>query len=287
MWHDAPRQGLYRSTDDGTTWDSLNDSISIQGFGTQAIGAFGIVVTMQGTILAGDPSHIYRSSDISKTWYVVPNTPSDEDVNTFFIGRNGNIYAGMNFDYVFRSTDDGIDWQNTGGAPAVTSLTEDASGYIYASSSTGVYRSTDEGDSWKQINSGLLSAGIASVGIDTAGYLYAGSNNANYDYLYRSVQTTTAVQEQGATPTGFTLEQNYPNPAASATTILFSTAAEGTVTLKIYNALGNEVATLISGRLAAGTHTAVLETQALPQGMYYYQLQANGKTQTKKIVLVK
>ncbi|HZV13449.1 MAG TPA: T9SS type A sorting domain-containing protein, partial [Candidatus Kapabacteria bacterium] len=73
----------------------------------------------------------------------------------------------------------------------------------------------------------------------------------------------------------------------SATTIMFNTASEGNVTLKIYNALGNEVTTLVSDRLAAGAHSAQWDTNNLPQGVYYYQLQAGGKTQTKKIVLVK
>jgi photosystem II stability/assembly factor-like uncharacterized protein len=284
MWHDAPRQGLYRSTNDGTTWESLNDSITVPNFGTQAIGAFSITVTKQGIILIGDYNGIYSSSDTGTTWVLSTGAADIHYPNALFISREGYIYAGAYSDYVYRSSNGGAIWQNTGGAPSTNSIVEDASGYLYTSSTTGVYRLTNGGGNWEQINSGLTNVQMTALGIDSAGYLYAGTTNYG---IYRSMQTTTAVQEQGATPTGFTLEQNYPNPAASATTILFSTAAEGTVTLKIYNALGNEVATLISGRLAAGTHTAVWETQALPQGMYYYQLQANGKTQTKKIVLVK
>ncbi|HZV13573.1 MAG TPA: hypothetical protein VFA55_10190, partial [Candidatus Kapabacteria bacterium] len=71
---------------------------------------------------------------------------------------------------------------------------------------------------------------------------------------------SSAVQELSIPPTGFVLAQNYPNPAASATTIMFNTASEGNVTLKIYNALGNEVTTLVSDRLAAGAHSAQWDT---------------------------
>jgi flagellar hook assembly protein FlgD len=99
-------------------------------------------------------------------------------------------------------------------------------------------------------------------------------------------------------PTGFALAQNYPNPFNPTTSIQFSLPAAANVTLKIYNVLGQEVATLVNEQRGVGTFEAVWNGRnsagnQMASGMYFYNLIAtstDGKntfTNVKKMLLLK
>jgi hypothetical protein len=77
-----------------------------------------------------------------------------------------------------------------------------------------------------------------------------------------------------ATPAKYALHQNYPNPFNPSTTIEFALPKASFVTLKIYDLLGNEVATLVAEKLPAGKHQRVWEASGLASGMYLYRLEA-------------
>jgi len=89
------------------------------------------------------------------------------------------------------------------------------------------------------------------------------------------------------TPENFSLSQNYPNPFNPSTVINYSVAKDGFVSLKIYNNIGQQVAELMNGVQAAGVYNAVFNAAALPSGIYFYKLEANGFADTKKMILVK
>jgi hypothetical protein len=88
-------------------------------------------------------------------------------------------------------------------------------------------------------------------------------------------------------PACFALHQNYPNPFNPSTTIEFALPHSGLVTLKVYNVLGEEVATLIAGERAAGTYRATWDASGLPSGVYLFRLTAGEYVHTKKMVLMK
>lgn len=92
---------------------------------------------------------------------------------------------------------------------------------------------------------------------------------------------------KGGIPNHFGLAQNYPNPFNPSTTIEYSLPEAGFVTLKIYNVLGEEIATLIAGDHAAGAFKATWEASGLPSGVYFYRLTAGGYVQTMKMILMK
>lgn len=96
----------------------------------------------------------------------------------------------------------------------------------------------------------------------------------------------TAVPEVRI-PELFTLEQNYPNPFNPSTTIRYSVPQSGEVSLKVFNLLGEEVATLFTGVQQAGNHTVRFNGSNLASGMYLYRLQMGNLTETKKFVLLK
>ena len=98
----------------------------------------------------------------------------------------------------------------------------------------------------------------------------------------QTVEVTAA-----STPKEFALEQNYPNPFNPATAISFQLSAVGFTTLKIYDAIGREVSTLVSEVKEAGTYTAQFDGARFSSGIYFAKLTSDRKTQMKKLLLLK
>ncbi len=98
----------------------------------------------------------------------------------------------------------------------------------------------------------------------------------------------TSVDGAPELPVAFTLEQNFPNPFNPSTTIRFTLAKTAEVTLTVYNLMGQTVATLIDHEVvAAGAQVLRFDAADLPNGIYYYQLQADGFTDVKRMTLLK
>jgi hypothetical protein len=83
------------------------------------------------------------------------------------------------------------------------------------------------------------------------------------------------------------LSQNYPNPFNSATNFEFQIAEKGFVSLKIYDLLGNEVATILDKELTAGTFKFQWEARDISSGNYFYKLRAGNFIETRKLILLK
>ncbi len=79
----------------------------------------------------------------------------------------------------------------------------------------------------------------------------------------------------------------YPNPFSSSATIRFTLAAEAAVTVRVYDVLGREVATLVDETLAAGTHAAAFEAEALPSGVYSYRIETDGFLSSGRLTLAR
>jgi hypothetical protein len=89
------------------------------------------------------------------------------------------------------------------------------------------------------------------------------------------------------TPTVYALKQNYPNPFNPSTTVSYDLPVAGHVSLRVYDVLGREVATLANTDQSAGRYTATFDASFLTSGVYYYRFTASDFTDVKKLVLVK
>jgi arylsulfatase A-like enzyme len=105
---------------------------------------------------------------------------------------------------------------------------------------------------------------------------------------------TSVKNNDASQPENFYLRQNFPNPFSAngasgnpATTIHFSLPRRAPVTLKVFDQIGKEVATLVDEELAAGEHKIVFEAQGLPSGFYLYRLLTPTSLQTKSMLLIK
>jgi len=97
----------------------------------------------------------------------------------------------------------------------------------------------------------------------------------------------TGVAASPELPQEFQLQQNYPNPFNPSTVITYSIAKAGNVTLKVYNMLGQDVATLVNGYQAANTYKVNFNASGLSSGVYFYKLTSGNNEIIKKMVLMK
>jgi hypothetical protein len=110
------------------------------------------------------------------------------------------------------------------------------------------------------------------------------------DFMLGKVNSVSDIPQ--TIPSEFELAQNYPNPFNPSTTINFSIPKTENVTLKVFNVLGEEIATLVDGSFQPGTHSATWNGldaagNTVVSGVYLYRLQSESQTLTKKMILVK
>jgi hypothetical protein len=86
---------------------------------------------------------------------------------------------------------------------------------------------------------------------------------------------------------GFELAQNFPNPFNPSTTIQFTLPQDDVVRLKVFDASGRDVQTLVNGRTSKGTHSDQFNAANLSSGVYLYRLETSTFSETKKMLLVK
>jgi hypothetical protein len=217
--------------------------------GTQV---YWITADKNGTPLAGTINGLYRKN--GATWTKLPSPPGLDGYSAFVVSVDSSGYTIAGF-----STPYGLN-------------------YFWR----GLYATNNNGATWTYLGLDSISVlGLVSYGDTTYAYTYA-------DGLYK-VRSTAGVNSVGVTtqPISFRLEQNFPNPFNPTTTIRFSLAQGGHVSLKIFDILGREVATLVNGELEAGLHQATFQASIYSSGIYFARLQSGEKMQLKKLVLLK
>jgi|GEM_PF-969187 len=122
--------------------------------------------------------------------------------------------------------------------------------------------------------------------------LVSGDNSLSADskWVYNSktfALGAVSVNDDKAIVKNYSLEQNYPNPFNPSTEIKFTLAKSGNVSLKIFDILGREVASLVNGQLEAGSHSVNFNAANLSSGVYMYTISADNFSMTKKMMLMK
>ena len=126
-----------------------------------------------------------------------------------------------------------------------------------------------------------------SVPDSIADALYGASDHLPIISLFKFT-TVSAVTNIGTiVPDKFSLKQNYPNPFNPATNIEFDVPKSGVVRLRIFNSLGKEVSSLVNENLSPGTYRTTWDASALSSGIYFYKLESESFTSTKKMFLIK
>ena len=123
-------------------------------------------------------------------------------------------------------------------------------------------------------------------GVYTVNAGFKNPNPRRWDSVVVNVNITD-LGENSNSPNSFKLYENYPNPFNPSTSIRYSFPEGSFTSIKIYNSLGSEVATLVNETKSAGTYEVEFNASNLSSGIYYYTLQAGSFSETKKMILMK
>jgi hypothetical protein len=207
------------------------------------------------------------------------------------VGSDGSIYAPSSGRIIRLDHTDGQKLDSTAvlANPELFQLRVSASanGVIYATTGeSNIYAyNLDLQELWTDAIANVNTSGVA-IGLNGL-IAVAGSNKIK---VYTAGNPVSVEDE--LKPDGFELSQNYPNPFNPTTKIKFTISSVGTslmkfVQLKVYDILGNEVATLVNAEKPAGNYEVEFSASGLTSGIYFYKLQAGSFVETKKMILMK
>ncbi len=254
-YYPIPSRGIYRSTDDGNSWDSVLTSENSYGWS--------LIESKNGTVFAGtvgyDSTHggVYRSTDSGNSWSSVNNGLPSKKVNALVASSTGKLFAAIN--------------------------------------GTGIFQSVDNGDSWTDFTNGLEDLRIECLGTNLNDQLFVGTGPSDLPTpetvrgsVYYCNIITSVAHNNSSFPAKFELSQNYPNPFNPSTTISFSLPSKSFISLKVFDIIGREVATVFKGELSAGSYTKQWNAVDVSSGIYFYRLQAGFQfTEAKKLILLR
>lgn len=226
---------------------------------------------------------VYRSSNGGINWNEINFSQTLQFWDIDFINNFGymvrDAYNNMSWACVYRTSDYGITWQAvqlTGKRLLGVHFLNESYGFVCGFD--GIYRTTNSGQNWIQ---------------DTSIFISSINGNSNYVFasgtqgLYRLSNPIGIIQISNELPTNYKLHQNYPNPFNPNTNIKFDISTTGIVTLKIFNAVGQEIELLVNQELQIGSYQVDWKATKYPSGIYFYRLETNKYTETKKMVLSK
>ncbi|RPI60544.1 MAG: T9SS C-terminal target domain-containing protein, partial [Ignavibacteriales bacterium] len=132
-------------------------------------------------------------------------------------------------------------------------------------------------------------AGFADLDGDARKDMILGEYNGNFTYYKNlfSPITNVEVENDKTISDGFVLNQNYPNPFNPTTKIQYAISSTQFVTLKVYDVLGREVATLVNEEKPAGGYEVQFNASSLSSGVYIYTLKFNGVSYSKSMILLR
>ena len=277
--------GVFLSTNNGTSWTAVNTGL----INVTKRSRYVETLAISGTnLFAGTDDGVFLSTNNGTSWNAVNSGLTNTSINVLAISST-NLFAGTG-DGVFLSTNNGTSWtaENTGltyvGAEALA-----VSGTnLFDGNVEGVFLSTNNGTSWAAASRGANNIYNVNTLTISGTYLYAGTiDNGVWRRPLSEMINTRVEDRNNQIPNHFSLHQNYPNPFNPSTVISYQIASAGKVSLKVYDMLGREVATLVNETKSAGNYTATFNATKLPSGVYFYRLQAGTYSNTKKLLLLK
>ncbi|HTY38827.1 MAG TPA: T9SS type A sorting domain-containing protein [Bacteroidota bacterium] len=288
--------GIFLSTNSGANWVRLNsDNRSVMG----DVHAFAMTGTESGTtkIFAGNNAldihqvQVFVSGDNGHSWTQLGVNIDATRVNAL-AAFDVYVFVGTDNRGIFLSTDGGMHWvqRNNGlldySVNALTTSANDVGGMnIYAATSHGIFLSTDCGLNWRLTNTDQISTHAQSLAICRDRMFAAVSASVWQRPLSEIVSGLKGTGDN--VPLRISLSQNYPNPFNPSTTIRFELPKDANVSLKVFNTLGQLIATFIDEPKRAGVYRVSWNASAVPSGSYFYRLSTGGIVETKKMIVVK
>lgn len=289
-----------RTTDGGNTWFSQN--MNNYAAGLLDLHFFspdtGYILGLSNKVHAQSRGLILRTTDGGFSWDTVYVSSRDGEWcwkitfpsrNVGYISLQRNIGSPVNF---LKTTDGGTTWFEKQFFPSAyfvqgIGFADENTGWIGGNSTQTTYKTTDGGNTWQPANFGVRINRFKFFG-DSLGYA---SGQTIYKYKKGGF---TSINDDVSTPTGLQLYQNYPNPMNPSSIIKFSvpfnTEPNQLIQLKVYDALGSEVAVLIDEVKEPGEYEVLFNTSnygGLSSGVYFYTLSGGNNFVSRKLIIIK
>jgi len=254
-----------------------------------------------------DDGHVWITTDYGTNWIDrttgLPNRwvtrvladPTDE--NIAYVTFSGLKWYDPQ-PHVFRTTNQGQNWNgissNLPDAP-INAIAVDPQrpNILFVGTDLGAYFSINTGQSWQYLSSALPLVSVYDMKVhDTANYLAIGTHARSMYKLNLSLITGVETDQNQSLTQTFQLKQNYPNPFNPTTTIPYTIGQQSRVKLTIYNALGQEVRTLLNEEKPTGQYQVSWDGRdnqgkMAAAGVYVYRLEAGDFSQSRQLTFLK
>lgn len=292
--------GIHRSGNRGGTWDTL--SASTWGTSCTELLTFNetaghILYKSDGQL--GSCLSLFRSTNRGRAWDSIFTVGFEPTYNfaagynvlatgdTLIVGVHTSLYDTSHSIGIYRSSDGGATWGKVYRNYRVFGLVRSpvSSNTLFTATEQGILRSTDAGLTWTIYNNGLPTQRLTSLLISPHSDTMFVSTTTNG--VLKAWNYITEVEPPEGKPETFQLYQNFPNPFNPSTKIRFRIADYGWVTLKVFDVLGREVATLVNEEMSPGRYERTFDARGLASGVYLYQLRAGSFTDIKNLILLR
>lgn len=285
---------IFKTTDGGTTWtQKTNNTTWARFYGIQFVDA------NVGWAYAEVNNILLKTTNGGADWQLQQSLISNfniqsmyfMDQNTGFIGGNDGS-AG----YIQKTVDGGAHWinktPNLQYGPGYIKFFDAQNGVSAGQGRSGdlaILNTSDGGETWSIITT-TFPQGVSGNGLNSGFFIDKNTGWATGNGgIILKYNLTTGISERDVNniPGKFILGQNYPNPFNPSTTINYSVPKTSSITIKIYDLLGNEVTTLVNEVKSAGNYSAIFNASKIASGTYFYRMTADNTIQTKKLIILK
>lgn len=274
---------IYKSSDNGDSWVAvtpLSMNMNICTFHKY-----------NNLILAGTSSGnrvpLIATTNNGMNW-VNMNLNNNFPASAFCIySEPGKIFTGTGIG-VWLTTNSGANWvrrdNGLSADPYIFSFVK-VGNTLFAATNNWVYKTTNDGMNWVLTNfSGQVFQDVNKL-VYYNNRIYAAASTGIW---YNTDDIVTGIENPaGEIPVEYKLSQNYPNPFNPATKIEYQIPKESSVVLKVYDFMGREVQTLVNESKSAGRYSVNFNASQLSSGVYFYKLETESFSSTKKMTVVK
>jgi len=278
------RWSLWKSTNAGATWDSTG--LYLAKGGASEAGWNNAMFLKGNNIWFGtNNTKVYKSTNFGASFTSGATVGSANTYSVAFYGNKG--YTGQTI--ALTSTDAGGTWATATLPGTGTCYSFNAvAGRFWYNRGSSIYYSSDNGANFASQFTGTGTYQAMHLVLDGTTIRGWSVTNTGLIAMYTEGGVVSGVSNNTSiTPSSYSLSQNYPNPFNPVTKINFSLPKSGFVSLKVYDILGKEIASLVSSNMSAGSYSVDFDASRLSSGAYFYKIESNGFSDVKRMLLIK
>jgi photosystem II stability/assembly factor-like uncharacterized protein len=270
---------ILKTTNGGTTWTSQNP-----GYGQ--LNSLSMVSSSIGWVVGNGV--ILKTTDGGANWNY-QYQPSNPLYSVHFADANSGGAVGT-YGYTYSTTDGGTNWTPQ---PNFIGNFRCMCGVNYLTvwvvgDNANIYKSTNGGSTWTKQLTNINNNNLNAVQFVDANNGWAVGDNGWILHTSCGGAVTSVLENRSdELLRGFSLSQNYPNPFNPTTVIDYQIATRSLVSLRVYDLLGREIATLVNEEKSPGMYKASWDANTVSSGVYFYRITAGTYSVTKKLVLMK